>query len=324
MYGSNELKSFIRITRDTVECPVRNCSKSVDRRRKGFKRLEEFKCPVHNIYISPSTFEYQERLDNILWKDETDRDLLFKRICKVKRETRRFAHDNSEDAVTWNVFRYLEKEKLLQNLLSVLAGFSVSYPEVIYWSYSQIEGKQWSKLQEARENFETNPQKGSEPDLIICAKNALFLIETKLTATNNTVPTSVDSIIQKKYENGSNRWYQNVFRSDFKTVAITNKKYELLRFWLLGSKIAQLLGLHFFLVNLVLDEKEQDIEAIFRKHIIETPQRTFLRTTWENVYRYILKTKSESSEKEKIIQYFKNKTAGYDRIGHLRKAFSIE
>jgi hypothetical protein len=134
----------------------------------------------------------------------------------------------------------------------------------------------------------------------------------------------MDSEVQEKYENEDNRWYQNVFRSDFKTIAVTNKKYELLRFWLLGSKIAQLLGLHFFLVNLVLDKKEQDIETIFRKHIIETPKRTFLRTTWENVYSYILKTKPESSEKEKTIQYFKNKTVGYDRTGHLRKAFLIQ
>jgi hypothetical protein len=131
-----------------------------------FKRLEEFKCPIHNIFISPSTFEYQESLVNILWRDETDQDLLFNRICKVKRETKRFARDNSEDAVTWNVFRYLEKEKLLQSFLSELAGFSVGYPdEVIYWSYSQSERKVWSKLQEARENLD-KPREGlgTRPD----------------------------------------------------------------------------------------------------------------------------------------------------------------
>jgi hypothetical protein len=324
MYGSNELKRSIRITQDKVECPVGNCKELVSRQRKVFKRLEEFKCPIHNIFISPSTFEYQESLDNILWIDENDQDLLFKQICNVKRETKRFARDNSEDTVTWNVFRYLEKEKLLQNFLSELAGFSVGYPEVIYWSYSQSERKVWSKLQEARENFETNPKKSSEPDLIICTHNALFFIEAKLTASNNTISTSTDSEVREKYENGENRWYQNVFCSDFKAIAVTNKKYELLRFWLLGSKIAQFLGLHFFLVNLVLDKKEQDIEAIFRKHIIETPQRTFLRTTWENVYSYIIETKPESSKKEKIIHYFNNKTVGYDRTGHLRKAFLIQ
>jgi hypothetical protein len=88
---------------------------TVPRQRHKFRRLDEFKCPEHNIYISPSTFEYQSRLDNILWKDELDQDLLFNRIAKVKREIKRIGRDNSEDAVTWNVFRFLEKENLLQD-----------------------------------------------------------------------------------------------------------------------------------------------------------------------------------------------------------------
>ena len=62
-----------------------------------------FKCPKHNIYISPTTFEYQSELDNLLWKDEADLDLL-DRTKGVKRESR-IARDRSEDAVTWNVFR---------------------------------------------------------------------------------------------------------------------------------------------------------------------------------------------------------------------------
>ena len=105
MLGIEELKECIEITDSTVECPVKGCSEKVERQRGVFKREDRFRCPVHNIYISPSTFEYQSELDNLLWKDEVDLDLL-KRIKKVKRESR-IARDNSEDAVTWNVFRFL-------------------------------------------------------------------------------------------------------------------------------------------------------------------------------------------------------------------------
>ena len=88
-----ELKGSIEITKTTVECPVKGCSEKIEKQRKSFKREEKFKCPIHNIYISPSTFEYQTELDNLLWKDQADLDL-FKMIRTVKRESRS-AQDNS-------------------------------------------------------------------------------------------------------------------------------------------------------------------------------------------------------------------------------------
>ena len=97
MLGIEELKESIRITETTVECPVKGCSKKIERQRKRFKPEEKFKCPDHNIYISSSTFEYQNKLNNLLWKDQADLDL-FKMIKIVKRESR-IARDNSEDAI---------------------------------------------------------------------------------------------------------------------------------------------------------------------------------------------------------------------------------
>jgi len=319
MFGLKELKNAIKITNTTVECPVRDCSETVPRQRRNFKRLEEFKCPRHNIYVSPSTFEYENELDNVLWKDEIDLDLL-RRIRKVKRESR-IARENSEDAVTWNVFRFLEKEKLLFGFLSGLTKNTVENPEVIYWSYSQSERDIYSLLREAREEFETRPQSGSEPDIIVKSDNALFFIEPKLTANNNTVLRSKNPLVREKYEIGGNEWYSQVVGSDFETVAVTEKRYELLRFWLIGSWMAQCLGLKFYLVNLVLSEKEKDVERAFKKHIEENPRRIFLRVAWEDVYQSILDSKSRTIERNRMIGYFENKTIGYDKNGKLQKAF---
>ncbi|WP_233488480.1 hypothetical protein [Petrotoga sp. 9PW.55.5.1] len=77
------MKERIEITKSTVDCPVKGCSEKVERQREFFRREESFKCPKHIIYISPSTFEYQSELDNLLWKDKADLDLL-ERIKKVK------------------------------------------------------------------------------------------------------------------------------------------------------------------------------------------------------------------------------------------------
>ena len=79
MLGMKELKERIEITDTMVECPVKGCSEKVERQREVFKTEDRFKCPVHNIYISPTTFEYQSELDNLLWKDKADLDL-FKKI----------------------------------------------------------------------------------------------------------------------------------------------------------------------------------------------------------------------------------------------------
>ena len=115
MLGFNELKSSLEITEATVECPVKGCSEKVERQRKVFKREKRFKCPQHNIYISPSTFAYQKETDNLLWLTEEGLNL-FNEIKSVKRESR-ISRDNSEDGVTWNVFRFLEKNNLLNKMV---------------------------------------------------------------------------------------------------------------------------------------------------------------------------------------------------------------
>ena len=318
MLGMEELKESIEITETTVECPVKGCCEKVERQRGVFKREERFKCPKHRIYISPTTFEYPSETDNVLWKEKADIDL-FNQIKTVKRESR-IARDNSEDAVTWNVFRFLERNNLVESTLSSIIGSLLNSSEVIYWSYSQRENSSYSGLNNAREEFGEEIRTSSEPDIIIKTDNALFFIEAKLTAGNETVPSDISN--SKKYETGGDNWFSKVFRSDYKTVAIVEKKYELSRFWLLGSWMANQQELDFYLINLVLSEREADIERIFKRHINESPRRKFLRVTWEDIYQHILNSDS-SRDKDIMIRYFKNKTLGYDGNGKLQRAFSI-
>lgn len=134
MYGLKELKAEIKIEENTVECPVKNCSVKVDRQRKSFKREQKYQCSKHKIYVSPTTFEYETEQDNLLWCDKSDK-LLYDEIKKVKRESR-IARDNSEDALTWNVMRYLDKHGFLTNFLSQLSGKKIRESELILWSYS--------------------------------------------------------------------------------------------------------------------------------------------------------------------------------------------
>lgn len=327
MLGIEELKENIEITETTVECPVKGCSEKVERQRDVFKREERFKCPKHNIYISPSTFEYSSEAENLLWTDEYDKDLL-DRIKLVKRECR-MARDNSEDAATWNVFRFLERKNLINNVLSSIVKIPLTSSSVIYWSYSQEETHSYSELDKGRIFFGEEICKSSEPDIIIETDRALFFIEAKLTADNETPSKKdIDKTIEnsKKYTTGGKNWFDSVFTSHYETI-VREQKYELLRFWLIGTWIAKQRGLNFYLINLVLSDREKNIEVIFRKHIRETQNRKFLRITWEDICKHIMDS-ALHRDKDTMIRYFKNKTIGYEvneklHIGKLQRAFSI-
>jgi len=318
MFGIKELKEKIEITKTTVECPVKGCKKIVERQRRVFRKEDRFRCRKHDIFISPSTFEYSYEADNFLWKEEFDIKL-FEKIKRVKRESR-MARDNSEDAVSWNVFRFLERNNQINGFLKSITGLHLKSSEAIYWSYSQKENKVLSELNEARREFGEFIKRGSEPDIIIKTDKAQFFIEAKLTAGNDTIPSNKNS--SKKYESGGHNWFSRVFKSDYKTIAIIEKKYELLRFWLLGTWMAKQQGLNFYLINLVLSERQKDIENIFKKYIRESERRKFFRITWEDIYKYISNINS-SKDKDIILNYFRNKTIGYNREGKLQRVFLI-
>ena len=318
MYSAKNLKTKIKVTDITVDCPVKDCCRKVDRQRKSFKCEPQFKCPVHKIYISPSTFEYETPQDNLLWYNQQGKQL-FEDISKFKRENR-IARDNSEDALTWNVMIYLQNQGLIPQFLTKLSGKIINKAELILWSYSPSEKSSWSLLNEARTEFGEIISRGSEPDIIILTDKVLFFIEAKFSSKNETQPS--DKINTKKYVTGGDNLFAKICTSDFESIAIKEKRYELLRFWVLGSWMAQRLDLDFQLVSLVIGNREQNLESEIRKYFIESFERKFKRITWEQIYDFILST-SDNKEKWIITEYFANKTIGYGSDSKLIKAFNI-
>ncbi len=304
---------------DTVECPVKKCSRFVRRQRKSFKRDVEYYCSDHGIYISPSTFEYGDFKDNLLWKDVDDLQLL-ENIIRFKRECR-MARNNSEDALSWNIFRYLEKTNQLDWYLSIISGKIIENSKIMYWSYSQDERSNYYLLKKASEEFGEITNRGSEPDIIVLSKNDLFFIEVKFTATNKTRPSNL--IDTKKYIQGGDNWYHQVFHANYQEVAIDRQKYELMRFWLLGSWIAKEVEFDFHLVNLVLEDREKDIEADFIPLINQNNHRNFSRISWESIYQLLKDNPIIDEKKWILISYFENMTMSYPKKGVLQNAFHL-
>jgi len=317
MFGWQDLKEKITSNDVGLICPVKGCSTRLEKRQtRKFVMNDQFACTLHGIVFSQTTFEYQEPKDNTIWGDFHK----FKTITS-KRESR-FGRDNSEDAVTWNIFRFLEKQGLLTKYLSIYSGVPVQNAKIIYWSHDSDTGQTWKPLREARCEFEQNPAKGSEPDLIVMTDKCLFFIEAKLTASNST--SSGKTSKSKKYTTGGDGWWGQTFQNySFAQITQAEKMYELTRFWLIGSWIAEKsVNTDFRLINLVCERNEKNIEMRFRKYLPKESCTKFVRSTWENIYYFILANLDPSSERDIVVRYFKEKTIGY-RNGHLKKAFNL-
>lgn len=93
MFDARTLKPFLRTTPATVECPVLNCAHIVTRQRKSFRRDLTFRCPDHDIYISPSTFEYADPAANLLAMDDEDLALFAAQaVQRASRQRRELKH----------------------------------------------------------------------------------------------------------------------------------------------------------------------------------------------------------------------------------------
>lgn len=323
MYTKKDLKDEIVITEQKVPCPVKDCDILVDRKRKTNNENKEFVCRKHRIIITPSTFIYQDIKDILVFQDDIK---LLNEILGTKRESR-LANENSEDAVSWNVFRYLETEGQLLKWLNEITKETHSMFEIMYWSYCNKKKGTYPLLEKARDEFGERANQGSEPDIIIKTDKTLFFIEAKLFSSNKTSGTgkTINNRKEnnKQYETGGNSLFKNIFASSYVEI-INDQKYELMRFWLLGYWMARQEGLNFQLINLVLERNEKEIEKGFGKHINQNNTSIFSRQTWESLYHFINENGNKNQYHENIVSYFENKTAGYTSDGKLRdSAFDL-
>jgi hypothetical protein len=331
MYGWNNLKKNIAISPTAVECPVLGCGQQVERQRKTFLKEERFTCPTHSICISPSTFEYPDERDNMLWTSEADLRLWNCIKAKgVKRESR-MARDNSEDAVTWNVFRYLEVNGLIGEFIDSLASEHISQnPRVVYWSFCQASQRPFPALVAAASTFGEHIDRRSEPDVILDDDKVLVFVENKLSAGNRTKPSDPEN--SKLYLSGGDSWFGRIFHPDatFSKIAVEERLYELMRLWLLGSWIAAQAGKRFLLVNVLRNgaRSEKTIEARFEAITQSDSERAFVRCTWERIYSEFVGPREGSPTADLVGRYMREKTIGYSSMskgtqGKLRRAFIL-
>jgi hypothetical protein len=189
-YGTNDLDPrFVQNkARGIVRCPVRGCIhwlKPPNRERGSGEA-----CPRHSIYVHKSgTYRYPQPSSNVI----IDRGFFEKHILgnDFKFESHRLGTERSEDTLSYNVFRSLQRVGLLHEVVRLCTGIKANHePRLYLWGLEMKEEavEPWDLLVAARERFESDLPVNrplTEPDIALYQPGEyLVLIEAKFTSAN--------------------------------------------------------------------------------------------------------------------------------------------
>ncbi len=279
-------------------CPVGSCRAELQHHQIG--KRSQLLCPDHKIRVHLNTFVYQDALRNIRF----ERDYFERAILKnkLKAETHRLGYENSEDALTWNVFAALARRKQLSALSRSLFQLdSDDEPELYLWGLmvsldGPVPQNQFDALCAAREVFESNiTRMHTEPDIMLYVPGKfLILVEAKFTSGNTVAewdasdvpgekPKSPAGILQR-YSAG--RLPPGSLLAPPAGTPFFSQLYRNLVF---AIRMADQLKVQWGLVNLTSKrayEKMSDDLTTFANAVLppESRQR-FVRYTWEQLFR---------------------------------------
>jgi len=172
-----------------LRCYVRGCTE-VLRRATRDQRGEA--CPAHGIFLHYSrnkgTYSYADPRRNIIVDSAVVADRILGHPFKYES---RFEYENSEDALTWNVFRSLQRAGRLHQVARLITGQELrDEPQLYLWGLSLSDDtfSPWPLLIQARDRFESRlpvDRPLTEPDIALHLPGKyLILIEAKFTSEN--------------------------------------------------------------------------------------------------------------------------------------------
>jgi hypothetical protein len=318
VFGVSVLKPRLDAGASDVSCPVRGCGYRVPLQPALFRTTPEYRCPLHRIYVAANTFAYEREADNLLWTREDDLVLL----NGVRRRgwDLGLAYENSERAVTWNVFRWLEVSGVLPSLLEHVLGRGVATAEVTYWGYSPEREGTYMPLVRARNAFEEEDADATEPSVLIDTDDMLILVDPRISLGTETSQTPVG---WERYERGGKNWSTRVFAGAIREVSYNKGSFEFLKLWLLGSYMAELAGKAFVLLHMTPAWSGAPLLARLQPQFVSDPARGARSLTWEDTYGYIFAEHSGVRDAQAVLTYFREKSAGYGADRRLRRAFAV-
>jgi len=256
-------------------CPVRGC-------------VEASPCPLHHIAVHFTrggyTYVYDDPSRNLLWTDANDQERL-KAILHGKRESR-MGHEHSEDAVTWNVFRFFERYGCLSGAIWTICPCPDNEPLTVFWTTHN--GCLWDSYRHCSDQIPEKPTARSESDLIFLWEHELIVVvEAKFRSPNRSDKAKREHELRKSrpYITHASRY----LNSEGAEEAACDGWYELLRNWVLGAALKEALGCEaFVLVNLLRKRHEKEHGENPRRDFAEracvlTPDSRFMVAYWEDL-----------------------------------------
>ncbi len=307
------------------KCPVKNCHY-----KKPF-------CSEHGLRIHRDTFVYENGRRKEDKKTAIKRNLMFNPeyyIANIlyksgKVGAHKLCHENSEDAVTYNVFTALLADKIA---LKQLAS-SITKEEI----YGELDLCLWGNkidlknnrcvfdpsLKEFRDILEKNKGIKTEPDIMLVASKKLVIcIEAKF-GSKNLVAEKKEQIVERYYT--KNEIIKEEKDKIFDLHDLRTPFYEqLFRNLVFAASMVKLAGTEmWYVVNLrsqhIMNLKKGEPESLpvvrnIRSILKPKYKKRFLHLTWEEIYDKCVRG---NASLHNLSWYMKNKTL------NCRRAFNI-
>lgn len=274
---------------------------------------ELYMCPKHRIYISPTTFECENPECSLLWGDDDELRLarLLANPANGKRTWMRLGRERDEDSATWNVFRYLVRNGLMDEFLAQVIPdrlrIGMVHEKTVFWSMDLESQSVLAELKDARRAIGERPGSGSEPDLIIITNSKVIVLEVKGGSSAITKPRKGTA---SRYNAAFNEYGATLFRCSTVEDAVGAIGYELFRFLLLTRALERQFNRPAELVLLTRDEADPGlIPAI--SGVLNDPGDIRI-VTWSEVAKAPGSLTAADTYENKIVKrYLDSKTLGY-------------
>jgi hypothetical protein len=288
-------------------CPVANCSAVAGVVDSQWGPMPY--CSEHGLRIHRKTFAYYDptsprvaALRNIVFEQDLFGTSFLGNAAKA--ETHRICHENSEDALTWNVFVRLARAGALSELFSTLTGRgATTAPELYLWGLrvdlrKSGQPANFLQLDAARRVFEVDIRKfHTEPDIMLHVPGQfLLLIEAKFTSGNTLAEgdESGDIVGEKPRSRAGllHRYSSATSPGGVMLVPPASGPFysQLYRNAVFANHMATALGVKWGVVNLVSESQRLPTEAFadptpfMRSLLPAESQGLFRRYTWERLY----------------------------------------
>jgi hypothetical protein len=299
----------------TGVCPVRGCTAVLERPSNG--KAYPLHCPDHKIKIHSRTFGYADPLRNIRFERA-----YFERNIRGnphKAETHRLGYENSEDALTWNVFSRLSRTGRLADLMSNLAQIELkAQPDLYLWGLpirldAEERPEPFPTLVAARHQFERDIRKmHTEPDVMLLVPGrCLVLIEAKFMSDNTIAEHNAEDVANEKPKSqsgillryGVNGRPPTPLNTDHVCAPFFSQLYRNLVF---ATWMARQLEVEWRLVNLVskLQHRERLDPTPFIHSVLPSACRNhFVLYDWERFYGEHIDGRADLEELADYLRY---------------------